>query len=122
MKVQKPGEQSDGDKAILKQELRAGCRNMGTDTIYSVPGNRVPIHSKTSFGLCADCGHFAFTATQFKIKIAACEQHEHVMVPLSENEPVVECSSYYMKNEQDAHDYSKNAWILDPADKKVGLI
>jgi len=122
MKVRKPGELTDNEKRSLKEEIRAGCRNMGTNTIYSAPGQRVGMHAKASFGLCADCGHFGFVATQYKIKYAVCERYEGCLFPLSEDEPVTECSSYYTKGEQDAHDYSKNAWLLDPPDKKVGMI
>jgi hypothetical protein len=121
MKVRKPGEMTDDAKAALKEELRAGCRNMGTNTIYSAPGQRVGMYPRASFGLCADCGHFGFTATQYKIKLAVCEQHDYVMIGLSEDEPIVECSAYYTKGEQDAHDYSKNAWLLDPPEKEMGF-
>jgi hypothetical protein len=122
MKVRKPGELTDNEKLNLKVEIRAGCRNMGVNTMYSPPGQRVGMHPRDSFGLCADCGHFAFAATQYTIKWALCEQHEKMLFKLSENDPVIECSAYYTKGEQDAHDYSKNAWLLDPDGNKVGLI
>lgn len=123
MIIRKPGQLADAEKADLKKELRAGCRNMGTWSIYTPPGKKVGMFIRASFGLCADCGHFNFIATQYKIKVAICDQHDHMAIRLSENEPVTECSSYYTKDEQDAHDYSKNAWLLDPEEtKKVGII
>lgn len=121
MKIRKPGELTDDAKRTLKEELRAGCRNMGVNTIYSVPGKRVSMHSKELFGLCRDCGHFKFTATQYAIKIAMCDEDEGVKFPLSEDDPVIECSSYYVRGEQDAHDFSKNAWLLDPPEGKLGF-
>jgi hypothetical protein len=95
---------------------------MGVYSMYSSVSHRVRIYDRASFGLCGDCGHFAFTATQYKIKFAMCERHDGFLFGLTEREPVVECSAYYQKGEQDAHDYSKNAWLLDPAQRKVGLI
>jgi hypothetical protein len=120
--VIKPGEMTDIEKAGLKEQIRAGCRNMGTNSMYTPPGQKVGMFIRTSFGLCADCGHFNFIATQYKILRAVCDQHDFVVVRLAEDQPVTECSSYYTKGEQDAHDYSKNAWILDPESKKVGMI
>ena len=124
MIIRKPGELTDDEKKALREELRAGCRNMGSGSIYSAPGQRVGMFPKANFGLCADCGHFSLIATQYRIKLAVCDQYDETFViRLSEHEPVSECSSYYTKGEQDAHDYSKNAWILDPETKiKVGLI
>jgi len=122
VKVRKPGELADQEKLALKIEIRAGCRNMGVHTMYSAPGQRIGMHPRESFGLCSDCGHFAFACTQYTIKWALCERYESMLFRLAENEPVVECSAYYTKGEQDAHDYSKNAWLLDPDTKKVGLI
>ncbi len=121
MNIRKPGHLTDDEKASLKEELRAGCRNMGSNSIFSPPGKKVAMFLRASFGLCQDCGHFNFVATQYKIKTAACDQHDFIMIPLSEDEPVTECSSYYTKGERDAHDYSKNAWLLDPPDPKVGF-
>ena len=122
MRVRKPGELTDTEKNTLKIEIRAGCRNMGANSIYLAPGQKVRIHDRESFGLCADCGHFGFMATQYKIKMAVCERADNFLIRLSEDEPIVECTSYYTRDEQDAHDYSKNAWLLDPAEKKVGII
>jgi hypothetical protein len=52
-----------------------------------------------------------------------CDEREGIPFGLSADDPVVECSSYYQAGEQDAHDYSKNAWLLDPeVNQKVGLI
>jgi hypothetical protein len=124
MKVQKPGELSDERKKSLREELRAGCRNMGSGSIYTAPGQKVGMFPKANFGLCSDCGHFSFIATQYRIKMAVCDQYdESFVIRLSEDDPVTECSNYFTKGEQDAHDYSKNAWILDPETKeKVGII
>lgn len=122
VRVRKPGELTDIEKAALKHELRAGCRNMGVNSIYSAPGQRLRLFDRTAFGLCADCGHFCFAATQYKIRIAACEQREGFLIGLFEDQPIIECSSYYQRGEQDAHDFSKNAWLLDPDEKKVGII
>ncbi len=121
MNIRKPGELTDVEKVALKEELRAGCRNMGSNSIYNPPGKKVAMFIRASFGLCADCGHFNFIATQYKIRRAVCDQHDFVVVKLSEDEPVAECSSYYTRGEQDAHDYSKNAWLIDPPDAKVGF-
>ena len=118
VKVRKPGQLTDQEKAILKEQLRAGCRNIGANSIYNAPG----MHPRENFGLCHDCGHFCFAATQYRIRVAACEQREGFLIPLYEDDPILECSSYYQRGEQDAHDYSKNAWLLDPAEKKVGII
>lgn len=122
MRVRKPGELTDQEKAILKEQLRAGCRNIGANSIYNAPGKQVRMHPRENFGLCHDCGHFCFAATQYRIRVAACEQREGFLIPLYEDDPILECSSYYQRGEQDAHDYSKNAWLLDPAEKKVGII
>lgn len=123
MIIRKPGQLTDSEKANLKTELRAGCRNMGAYSIYSPPGKRVGMFPRASFGLCADCGHFGFIATHYKIRLAVCNQHDYVLIRLSEDEPVTECSAYYTKDEQDAHDYSKNAWLLDPeGERKAGMI
>ena len=124
MIIRKPGELEDHDKRVLKEEMRAGCRNIGSGTIYSAPGQRVGMFPKSTFGLCNDCGHFSFIASQFKIRMAACDQYSEVgIIFLSQDDPVSECSSYYTKGEQDAHDYSKNAWLLDPETKaKAGII
>lgn len=122
MRVRKPGEVTDSEKHILKTEIRAGCRNMGVNSIYTSVAHRAKMYNRSSFGLCHDCGHFAFTATQYKIKFALCERYESALFRLSESEPVIECSAYYQKGEQDAHDFSKNAWLLDPDEQKVGMI
>jgi hypothetical protein len=123
MRVTKPGELTDLEKASLKEQLRAGCISIGCDTVYSAPGQRVGMFIRSAFGLCADCGHFNFICTQYKILRAVCDQHDFVVVKLSEDEPITECSSYYTRGQQVAHDYSKNAWLLDPeTKKKVGLI
>lgn len=122
MMVRKPHELSEEDKALLKIELRAGCRNIGRSSIYSPPGQRVSMHKRESFGLCHDCGNFAFSCTQYRVKLAACERFENFLIPLNEGDPVVECSNYYTRGEEDAHDYSKNAWLLDPRERKVGMI
>jgi hypothetical protein len=122
MKARKPGELTDGEKNRLKEEIRAGCRNIGVNSIYISVSHRAKLYDRSSFGLCATCGHFNFTATQYKIKFALCERHEGHIFRLTESEPVVECSSYYKKGEQDAHDFSKNAWLLDPDERKVGII
>ena len=122
MKITKPGQLTDLEKLALKEQLRAGCRNIGCNTIYSPPGQKVGMFVRSAFGLCADCGHFNFIATQYKILRAVCDQHDFVVVRLSEHEPITECSSYYTRGEQDAHDYSKNAWLLDPPERKMGMI
>jgi hypothetical protein len=123
MIIRKPGELTDPEKKTLKEEMLAGCRNIGTYSLYVSVSHRAKIYNREPFGLCKDCGHFAFTATQYKVKHALCERHERMIFRLTENEPVVECSSYYKRGEQDAHDFSKNAWLIDPEEKKkVGLI
>lgn len=123
MNVRKPGQLTDTEKLNLKLELKAGCRNLGQNSVYSPPGQKVAMFARVSFGLCYDCGHFNFIATQYKIKVAMCDQHDHMAIKLNEDEPVTECSSYYTHGEQDANDYSKNAWLLDPeVTKKVGII
>lgn len=122
MRVRKPGEITDSEKAVLKLELRAGCRNIGRNSIYSPPGQKVSMHKREHFGLCHDCGHFSFTCTQYKVRLAACERYEGMLLPLSEDEPITECSNYYTKGEEDAHDYSKNAWLIDPDEGKVGFV
>jgi hypothetical protein len=114
MKVLKPGQLTDQEKVMLKAEIRAGCRNMGVNDIYQAPGQKIRMTNRESFGLCYDCGHFGFTATQYKIKFAMCERIDGQVLRLSENEPITECSAYYQADEQDASDYSKNAWLLDP--------
>ncbi len=122
MNIRKPGELTDDEKKTLKEEMRAGCRNMGSGSIYSAPGQRVGMFPKANFGLCGDCGHFSFIATQYRIRMAICDQYDETfIIRLSEHEPVSECSSYYTKGEQDAHDYSRNAWLLDPARGKAGF-
>jgi hypothetical protein len=124
MKVTKPGEITDDSKKVLKEELRAGCMSLRCQSMYHAPGQRVGMFPKSNFGLCGDCGHFSFIATQYRIMLAVCDQYdESFVMRLSEDEPVSECSSYYTKGEQDAHDFSKNAWLLDPeTKKKVGII
>jgi len=123
MKVRKPGHLTDEEKKALKEELRAGCRNVGSGSIYAAPGQRVGMFPKATFGLCGDCGHFSFIASQFRIKMAVCDQYDETFViRLSQHDPVSECSNYYTKGEQDAHDYSKNAWLLDPPEGKMGFL
>jgi hypothetical protein len=124
MIITKPGEQTDESKKALKEELRSGCMSLRCNSIYNAPGQKVGMFSKRNFGLCSDCGHFSFIATQYRIKMAVCDQYdESFVIRLSEHEPVSECSNYYTKGEQDAHDYSRNAWLLDlDTKKKVGLI
>jgi hypothetical protein len=124
MKITKPGEITDDNKKALKEELRSGCMSLRCNSMYHAPGQRVGMFPKDNFGLCGDCGHLSFIATQYRIRLAVCDQYDEsgFMIRLSEDEPVTECSSYYTKGEQDAHDYSKNAWLLDPPDRKVGII
>jgi hypothetical protein len=124
MKVTKPGEITDDSKKVLKEELRSGCMSLRCSSVYHAPGQRVGMFPKANFGLCGDCGHFSFIATQYRIRMAVCDQYDETFViRLSEDEPITECSSYYTKGEQDAHDYSKNAWLLDfETKKKVGII
>jgi len=125
MRVIRPGELTDDHRKTLKEELRSGCMNLRCNSIYNAPGQRVGMFSKGNFGLCGDCGHLSFIATQYRIKLAVCDQYDEAgfMIHLSEDDPVSECSNYYTKGEQDAHDYSRNAWLLDPeTKKKVGLI
>jgi hypothetical protein len=123
--ITRPGEVTDDNKRVLKEELRSGCMSMRCRTMYHPPGQRVGMFPKVNFGLCGDCGHFSFVATQYRIKFAVCDQYDEAgfMIRLSEDDPVSECSSYYTKGEQDANDYAKNAWLLDPeVRKKVGMI
>jgi hypothetical protein len=122
MKVRKPGQLTDTEKANLKIEIRAGCRNMGVNSMYSSVAHRVRIYNRKSFGLCHNCGHFGFASTQYKIRYAVCERYEGMLMGLTESEPIIECSGYYQKGEQDAHDYSKNAWLIDTDEPKVGII
>jgi hypothetical protein len=122
MKVRKPGQLTDDEKGVLKQQLLAGCRNIGAMSVYNAPGQRAVMYDRSSFGLCADCGHFKFTATQYRVLIAMCDETDGIRIPLSEDDPVTDCSSYYKRGEQDAHDYSKNAWLLDMDEtKEVGF-
>ena len=71
------------------------------------------------FKMCATCQYFNYAETEFSIFSADCTKHEK---PLSEDKPIVNCTSYNNKFIPSLYDMIGMATIIDNDKKdKIGF-
>jgi hypothetical protein len=79
--------------------------------------------SPPDYGQCSSCGRIGWMVLEFGKEYVYCTAHstEYTHMRLSKNNQVVNCSSYYKKDQMDLHDMTKLATIIDIEKRQIGF-
>lgn len=82
-------------------------REMVDDTHYK---NEIP-SAKTNYGICGSCTLIGLIKTAYAVKMARCNRFK---IPLSDADPVKECSEHSPVGQLSLYDMGQIAWIIEP--------
>ncbi len=110
----KISDMEEKERTALDNQIRRAAAPLIDDEYTSRIHERPKLLEQ--YGLCATCIDIAFVATEFRIRLAACESHVssvHGDFLLHSEDPITECTHYNERGRLSLRDMTSIATIIE---------
>jgi len=101
----------------IRESIINSANLIGIDEYEGSCGN-VSNGLTSNFGLCSDCTHFSFCASEFRVRVAKCSLNN---VGLYDHDPIRTCTDYLKRGQMTLSMMFDMALMLEVDKKIVGF-